>query len=126
MRPLVLAGVMLMGLAASACDGYDEGVAAYARGDYATALREFRPLAEQGHADSQHFLGFMYRKGEGVPQDDDEALKWTRKAAEQGHAEAQNNLGAMYAEGEGVRQDNAEALRWYRKAAEQGYGRVPE
>ena len=49
--------------------GFDEGVAAFKRGDYATALREWRPLAEQGDADTQFNLALMYRKGEGVPQD---------------------------------------------------------
>jgi TPR repeat protein len=62
----------------------------------------------------------MYAKGEGVPKDDAEAVKWYRKAAEQGLAEAQYNLGVMYDEGEGVPKDDAEAVKWYRKAAEQG------
>ena len=48
---------------------YEKGLAAYNRDDFATALREFRPLAEQGDADAQNNLGRMYRKGEGVPQD---------------------------------------------------------
>ena len=51
--------------------------------------------AEQGQAEAQYTLGFMYAKGEGVPQDYAEAMKWFRKAAEQGHAEAQHNLGVM-------------------------------
>ncbi len=55
------AGVTL-GLTAPAWAGWNEGVAAYNRGDYATALREWRPLAEQGNADAQFFLGVMYGK----------------------------------------------------------------
>ncbi len=62
----------------------------------------------------------MYGKGQGVPQDYAEAMKWYRKAAEQGLAIAQFNLGSMYYNGEGVPQDYADALQWYRKAAEQG------
>ncbi len=61
-------------------------MAAYQRGDYATAIRKFRPLAEQGNAEAQFNLGGMYRQGRGVPQDDAEAMKWYRKAAEQGDA----------------------------------------
>ena len=61
----------------------------------------------------------MYRRGQGVPQDDKEALKWFRLAAEQGDAEAQNNLGVMYIEGQGVPQDNKEAVKWLRLSAEQ-------
>ena len=60
------------------------------------------------------------RGGEGIPQDDAEAVRWYRLAAEQGHASAQYNLGLMYDNGEGIPQDDAEAVRWYRLAAEQG------
>ena len=97
----------------------DAGYAAHSRGDYAAALREFRPLAEQGNASAQTSLGFMYSKGRGVQQDHAEALMWYRKAANQNYAQAQYNLGIKYRKGEGVRQDYAEAARWYRKAAEQ-------
>ena len=100
--------------------GFVEGLNAASKGDYATALREWRPLAEQGDADAQFNLGQMYRMGQGVAQDDAEAMKWYRKAAEQGHAKAQSNLGFMYDKGQGVAQDDAEAVKWYRKAAEQG------
>ncbi len=99
---------------------YERGEAAYVRGDYATALREWRPLAEQGYAYVQYALGLMYGKGRGVSQDYAEAANWLRKAAEQGHAEAQYILGTMYRDGGGVPQDYAEALKWSRKAAEQG------
>ena len=44
----------------------------------------------------------MHSKGEGIPQNLSEALKWYRKAADQGHAKAQNDLGVLYYEGEGV------------------------
>ena len=71
----------------------EDGLAAAQRGDYATALKLLRPLAEQGHADAQHNLGVMYINGRGVPQDYAEAVKWFRLAAEQGHAVAQYNLG---------------------------------
>ncbi len=100
---------------------FNAGVAAYKRGAYATALREWRPLAEQGNAKAQYNLGLMYRKGQGVPQDDAWAVGWWRKAAEQGNAGAQNNLGVMYSNGHGVPQDDAEAVGWWRKAAEQGH-----
>ncbi len=97
------------------------GVEAYERGDYATALREFRPLAERGDAAAQHNLGIMYGNGEGVPEDAIQAVFWYRQAAEQGHAKAQHNLGVMYDNGEGVPEDDRQAAFWFRKAAEQGY-----
>jgi TPR repeat protein len=98
----------------------EEGRKAYERGDYATAFRLMKPLAEQGDATAQYNLGYMYRMGRGVPQDYAEAAKWFRKAAEQGEAIAQNSLGVMYEKGQGVPQDYVEAVKWYRKAAEQG------
>ena len=99
---------------------WGEGLAAYRRGDYDAALREWRPLAEQGHADAQYSLGAMYGNGHGIPQDDKATVKWFRKAAEQGHTKAQFNLGAMYGNGQGVPQDDEAAVKWYRRAAEQG------
>ncbi len=92
-------------------------MAAYQPGDYATALREWRPLAERGNAKAQFNLGVMYRIGEGVPQDDAEAARWYSKAAEQGDANAQNNLGVMYRIGLGVPQDYAHAHMWFNLAA---------
>ena len=66
----------------------------------------------------------MYANGQGVPQDNVQAVKWYRLAADQGNARAQDNLGLMYANGQGVPQNNAEAAKWYRLAAVQGYARA--
>jgi uncharacterized protein len=106
---------------------YEEAIAASKRGDYATAMRLLRPLAEQGIADAQDTLGFMYEWGHGAPKDKAEAAKWFakaakayRKAADRGNADAQNKLGGMYNFGRGVPKNYAEAVKWYRKAAEQG------
>jgi TPR repeat protein len=68
---------------------FEDGVAAYERGDYETALRLWRSLAEQGNVYAQYNLGAMYDEGKGVPQDHAEAVKRYRKAAEQGFARAQ-------------------------------------
>ena len=78
---LILLGCLA--LAAPAWAGYIEGMAAFERGDYETALRELRPLAEQGDASAQFNLGFMYGTGQGVSQDYAEAARWFRLAAEQ-------------------------------------------
>ncbi|MDP7190416.1 MAG: tetratricopeptide repeat protein [Alphaproteobacteria bacterium] len=79
-----------------------------------------RPLAEQGDAEVQFRLGFMYAKGQGVARDYSQAVEWFRKAAEQGLTKAQYNLGVMYHGGQGVAQDDVQAVKWWRKAAEQG------
>ena len=99
---------------------FQAGMDATIRGDYAAALREWRPLAEQGDALAQYNLGMLYRKGRGVPQDDVQARQWYAKAAAQGQAKAQFNLGTLYFNGEGVPKDYPQALRWFRLAADQG------
>lgn len=100
---------------------YQEGREYYKVKNYAEALKYFRKAAEQGLARAQYNLGWMYKEGRGVAQNDVEAVKWYHKAAEQGHAGAQNNLGWMYKEGRGVAQNDIEAVKWYRKAAEQDH-----
>jgi TPR repeat protein len=102
-------------------DMFNDGFAAYKLGDYATALKFWRPLAEQGDASAQVKLGLMYEIGQGVLKDDAEAVKWYRNAAERGVAEAQANLGYMYSSGRGLPKDRHEAIKWYRKAAKQGH-----
>ncbi len=102
------------------CSDYQSGEAAYKRGDYKTALKKLRPLAEKGNSKAQFRLGWMYGHGEGVIQNDEEAVEWYRKAAQQDHVIAQFNLGARYATGEGVVQNNEEAIKWYEKAIELG------
>ena len=92
---------------------FEDADAAYERGDYATAYRLFKPMAQQGHAESQYNLGGMYAEGRGVPQDYGEATKWFRKAAEQGNAMAQYNLGGMYFRGQGVPRDFVLAHMWF-------------
>ncbi len=57
------------------------GIAAYDRGDYATAFGEMKPLAEQGDADSQNNLGVLYHHGQGVPQDYVQAHMWFNLSA---------------------------------------------
>ena len=59
---------------------FDKGGAAYEAGDYATALREFKPFAEKGIAVMQFVVGSMYAGGMGVPQDNREAIRWFRLA----------------------------------------------
>lgn len=98
----------------------EDGQAAYERGDYATALQQFRPLAEQGNASAQNDLGWMYSQGNGVNQDFKEAMKWYRLAAEHGSARAQYNLGVMYHQGSGIPKNLQEAMKLYRMAATQG------
>jgi len=107
-------------LAAPAWADFNAGEKAYHRGDYATALREWHPLAKQGQAVAQYHLGLLYANGQGVPKDDAQARQWYEKAAIQGHANAQANLGSLYDYGRGGPQDFKMAVRWYLRSANQG------
>ena len=137
----MLAYIMLMIalIPSLVCTDFGEGFRAYKRGDYTTAFREFRKGAGYGArnnesegsdlAGEQYFLGLMYEKGQGVPQDFWKAATWYRRAALQNHAYAQLRLGNIYS-GISKPDDNlphsspdyevAEAPEWYRKAANQG------
>jgi hypothetical protein len=120
MRSLLLAVLLVAGLVASSGADYTAGLIAYEQGDYATALREWTPLAERGIPEAQFKLGILYGQGLGVAQNETDTLQWYRQAAEQGYAAAQYNLGIHYLLGKGVAQDDAEAARWLSRAAEQG------
>jgi uncharacterized protein len=111
-------------LGASWSQDFQKGLAAAQSGDFATALREWTPLAKQGGAGAQFNLGVMYADGKGVPQDDKTAVMWYTLAAEQGDAGAQFNLGLMYDNGQGVPQDDKTAVMWYTLAAEQGHAKA--
>jgi len=118
----IAAFILVGGFARSVAAGpFEDGVAAYQRGDYATAMRLWRPLADQGNGDAQYNIGIMYDKGFGVRPNDATAASWHRKAADQGVADAQFELAEMYRVGRGVPQDYVAAGSWYRKAADQGY-----
>ena len=88
--------------------------------DFATALRKWKPLAEQGNANAQSNVGWIYQYVRGSQQDYRTAVKWYRLAAEQGHIDAQNYLGVMYEKGKGVPQDDNIAMTWWKLAADQG------
>src|SRR5215468_4768647 len=88
--------VLLTAAKASFATAFDDGKAAYEKGDYETALSLWRPLAEQGNAEAQRNLGWMYETGKGVARDEALATRWYRKAAEQDDAKAQYRLGVAY------------------------------
>ncbi len=70
---------------------FDKGLTAYQNGDYVTALNEFTPLAEQGDADAQFSLGYMYDNGWGVLQNYATAYAWYNIAASNGDEKAAKN-----------------------------------
>ena len=70
----VLLLTLLVGTPAFSAD-FQKGLTAYKSGDYATALREWTPLAEQGNTAAQSNLGVMYDNRRGVSENDTEAAK---------------------------------------------------
>jgi len=86
-----------------------------------SSLEQMRPLAEEGDMRAQFILGSLYDDGEGVPEDDAEAIRWYRLAAEQGAVTAQVLLGIKYWEGEGVPEDFVLAYMWLNLGAAQGH-----
>ena len=97
---------------------YEDGVAAYDRGQYAAALSLWLPLAERGNVSAQYNVAVLYEKGQGVEQDYHEAARWYLTAAEQGDPEAQYSIGVLYESGLGVVARSASvAQKWYALAA---------
>jgi TPR repeat protein len=94
----------------------DAGWDAFGRGDYAGAMAIWQPLAEQGDVNAQLLLGSIYDLGQGVPQDDAEAVKWYERAATQGSAKGQYQLGAVYARSAQVK-DPFQGYKWLTIAA---------
>lgn len=126
MKRLLVALIFVMLPAPAYAQDIQSGLAALERGDYAAALREWRPLAEQGDATAQFNLGTMYHLGRGVSRDYAKAVRWYRLAVEKGEPRAQINLGRLYAIGYGVPQDFIRAHMWFDLAAALGLKRAVE
>ena len=133
-RLLILPVLLLTLLVGNSAFSADEqkGLDAALSGDYATALREWTPLAEQGNARAQYNLGKLIFGGEDQSrapsgfsfvqseQTYRTAIYWFERAASQGHTNAQYYLGVMYEEGRGVSKNYRIAAKWYRLAAAAG------
>lgn len=99
---------------------FQEGLDAIHETNYEKALEKLIPLAEHGHPAAQYNIGVMHEWGNGMPQDNANALKWYKRSAERSHKDAQNNLGALYSKGEGTEQNFIEALKWFIIATKNG------
>src|SRR3954464_6433021 len=115
---MVAAGGALL-LVAPACaqndhrqDPVKTGVDAYERGDYATAVAQWRIAAERGDPDAQFNLGQAYKLGRGVAADLHQAEAWYRKAALQHHEQAEASYGlALFENGK-----RPESVEWLQRA----------
>jgi TPR repeat protein len=97
---------------------YDERVRDPAKD--AEAQKWLRMAAAQGNGRAEDRLGWIYYRGNGVPQDYVQAANWYRRAAEHGNLDAMTRLGNMYRTGEGVPRDPEEGRKWINKASEIG------
>jgi uncharacterized protein len=94
------------------------GTAAFKRGDYQAAFKEWKAAADKGQAEAQYDLGLLYAKGLGVQRDLQVAQQWYEAAAAQGNAQAEYTLGQMYAQGWGIPANEASTLRWMQLASD--------
>ena len=88
----LIVAAQILGSVAAFAGPWEDGMAAYNRGDYVPAIRLFRPLAEQGNAKAQSVLGVMYRRGEGVARNSVRAFLWFSRAAARGDERARAEL----------------------------------
>ena len=128
--PIILILAIFLAMAGASVAGPAEDAlaakAAYARGDFAAAVKLYRRAADQGHADAANSLAIMYFRGNGVPYDDTEAARWFLRAAELGDANAQRNIGNAYRFGQGMPKNEVLALMWFNLAIAHGNKRAAE
>ena len=94
-----------------------EGYRAHQRGDFASAVRNLRPFAENGDVSAAFLLGGLYYEGRGVAANPREAVRLWHQAANKGDTGSQYSLGLAYAGGRGVPQDFVQAHMWFNLAA---------
>jgi TPR repeat protein len=120
MRGLFFAvGVLALSATAAFAGAFENGAAAWKRGDFRTAMEDWRGLS-QTDSTIQNNFGIMYKDGKGVAQNYSVALQWFSRSAAQGNSLGQNNLGGVYRDGMGVPRDYGRAITFFRAAAQQG------
>lgn len=115
----ILIAVALIGFAQVASAELKDGALAYSRGDFATAVRELRPLADQGNATAQYLLGAALLNARPPVYDLAGAESWLKKSADQGNLAAMRDLGKLnwFAKSPS---DGTRAVEWLARGAERG------
>lgn len=117
---LVLATSTLIASASVWSGPFEDGLAARDKGDFASAVHIFKPLAQSGDANSQFQLSLLYAAGKGAQADNKQALYWLRQSATRGNTQAQSNLGNAFHMGREVAQDTIKAYAWLSMASAGG------
>lgn len=121
---LCVAGLFLLASHGGARAGFEDGIEAYRRGDFATARTELTSAALNGSAEAQFLMGQMNERGEGSAANAGEAWGWYKRAAAVNHLEAQFRLAESFEQGRGVPLSMRKALDWYTRAADRGHLRA--
>ena len=117
---------ILLGLAIAACalpaaaQSVRAGIDAWQKGDAATAVAIWKPLAEKGDPDAAFNMGQAYRLGKGVKLDLAQAQIWLERAARKDHVDAQATLGLLLFQNG----NRVSAMRWLKGAAQAGEPRA--
>ena len=116
-RVVVTVGMVLLTLSFSvSASNYNQGFIAAETGNYKSALQQWGPLAEQGHAIAQFNLALLYHSGSGISLDEKKAVEWYRKSAQNGYYKAQEYMAVGYREGWfGLPKDSKKAEYWEKK-----------
>ncbi|MFQ5534680.1 MAG: tetratricopeptide repeat protein [Sphingomonadales bacterium] len=119
---LMFVAALLLSFARPGWADWQAGQDAADRGNFQTAINEWRTAAETGDARSQFSLGLAYQLGDGVGRDFVAAQKYYLMAAQQGHAGAQVALGNLCLMGLGMEKDKVLAYMWFSIAATADHG----
>jgi TPR repeat protein len=120
---LVLLAVVGGAAAQDTASSVVAGIEAYNSGDAGTAFRLLKAAADAGDSDAQVNLGYMYARGHGVAQDQQESMRLYLSSARQGNAEGMNAVGFKYMVGSGIKPDIGQAVHWFCRAAVSGDAR---
>lgn len=98
---------------------YSKGLQLYREGDYAKALSFFQQAMDAGNPNAANDIGWMYRRGLGVKQDDSQAFQYYREAAQKNNPTALHNVAFMYEHGLGVKKNEDLAFKYYSKSVKE-------
>lgn len=96
---------------------FDKGMIAFDEKKYSRALSEWYPLAKEGDARAEYYLGIMYLNGLGMPEDNTQGAIWLQRSALHNDTEAQFKLGRLFIAGQKVELNIDQGIRWLLSAA---------